>query len=77
MTKRKIYHVTKCKGGGWDVKEAGTHRCTEHSATKQEAIVRGRKLAQKSGLGQLIVHKLNGRIQTEYTYGSDPKHSRG
>ena len=50
---------------------------TGHFKTKTEAVARGKELAKKPALGQLIVNKQDGKIQTEYTYGNDPKRSKG
>jgi len=74
---RKVYHVV-CDGGVWKVKleKHGTVRggvCL----TKALAISRAKVLGKNAMLGQVIVHKKNGMIQTEYTYGDDPKSSKG
>jgi hypothetical protein len=33
--------------------------------------------AAKADDGQLVIHKQNGRIQTEHTYGNDPRRRKG
>ena len=77
MPKRKVYHVTHNPGGGWDVKKEDGERPSGHFDTKDEAIDRGRELAKSGGLGQLKIHKQDGKIQTEYTYGKDPYPPKG
>ena len=72
MSKRKKYHVTPTGDGNWEVKKQGASRASAISETKAGAIDRGRKLAKGGGLGQLIIHKQDGKFQTEYTYGDDP-----
>jgi len=76
-SRRRVYHVTARPGGGWIVRAEGATRATSTHATKEEAVARGRELAKSSGLGQLIIHRKDGRIETEYTYGEDPRESPG
>ncbi len=75
--KRLVYHVLPQTKGGWDVKLEGKKAVESNHSTKQKAIVAGRKLAKRPALGQLKIHKLDGRIQTEYTYGADPSRTPG
>lgn len=48
---------------------------------KREAVRSARTMARivhsEGGLSQLVIHGTDGRIQTEYTYGADPKRSPG
>ncbi len=48
-----------------------------HFVTKDLAIMEGRSLARRSEPAQLVIFKKNGQIQTEYTYGKDPKRHPG
>ena len=41
------------------------------------AIARAKSTAQKNLPSQVIVHKADGEIQTEFTYGDDPKKKKG
>lgn len=69
---RKVYHVSPDQGG-WMVKaEGGSRKLSTHSH-KPEAVAAARERAQSDNLGQVIVHKKDGTIQTEYTYGADPR----
>jgi len=72
MPKRKTYHVIPRTDGGWNVKEENASRASSSHATKAEAIARAKELAKKQALGQVIIHKQDGTIQTEHTYGKDP-----
>ena len=45
--------------------------------TKAEAKARAKELAKKQVLGQVIIHKEDGTIQTEHTYGKDPYPPKG
>jgi len=72
MSDRKIHHVMPGSGGRWQVKGGGAQRATSLHETKAEALTRARELAKSLPLAQVIVHKQDGTIQTEYTYGEDP-----
>ena len=74
---RKTYHVVPLEKGGWAVKLEGAKNPSGRFDKKTEAIARGKELAKKPQLGALKVHKQDGKIQTEYTYGDDPKRSKG
>lgn len=77
MGNRKVYHVTKNKNEGWDVKKENASRATKNLDTKDEALKVAKELAKNADLGQVIVHKQDGKIQTEYTYGKDPYPPKG
>ena len=77
MSKRKTYHVIPNKEGGWNVKGQGASRASSTHETKSDAVKHGRELAKNQPLGQLIIHKQDGVIQTEYTYGQDPYPPKG
>lgn len=74
---RIVYHVVPdASAEKWLVtQENGSHR-TEH-ATKEEAVKEARKLAQKGPLGQIKVHRKDGNMEYESTYGDDPRRSPG
>ena len=73
---RKSYHVTP-SDDGWRVKRAGAARADSIHDHKPDAITRAKDLAQRGALGQVKVHRRDGEIQTEYTYGEDPRRFRG
>jgi len=72
MSNRKTFHVTPRADGGWNVRRENTSRASSIHDTKAEAINRAKELAKNQDLGQVIIHKKDGTIQTEYTYGKDP-----
>ncbi|RYZ93327.1 MAG: DUF2188 domain-containing protein [Proteobacteria bacterium] len=76
MSKRSTYHVVGQKGS-WDVKQAGAGYSVSHHASKEAAVATAKTFAKISGLGQVKIHGTDGKIQTEYTYGSDPRKSKG
>lgn len=73
MAKRRVIHVVFKKNvGKWELRGGdGTF------STKTRAVAAGKKQAKASGLGQLVIHKKTGGIQTEHTYGSDPRPTKG
>lgn len=76
MSNREKLHVVY-EDKQWKVRKEKARRASSAHPTKKEAIKRGRELAKESGLGQLIIHKKDGRIQKEYTYGKDPERYPG
>jgi hypothetical protein len=74
-TERVVYHVVpNSSGERWVVsQENGGHR-SEHD-TKEEAVEEARRLAQQAELGQIKVHKKDGNMEYESTYGEDPRRS--
>jgi hypothetical protein len=60
--------------GGWVVK-VGTDKTSHDTkqAAIQDAVARGRE----SGNAQVVIRKKDGSIQSERTYGNDPRRSKG
>jgi hypothetical protein len=74
---RKVYHVVY-QDEVWKVKqERGYTIANGKFDNKAEAVERAKEAAKRAKLGQVIVHKRDGKFQTEYTYGDDPKESKG
>lgn len=74
---RKKYHITPTKPEGWKIKGQGGSRAIKLFDTKEKAIKIGRKIAKSEQPSQLIIHKKDGTIQTEYTYSKDPHPPKG
>lgn len=74
---RKVYHVVPDPKGGWAVKEEKNKNPSVRTEKKTEAVAKAKELAKKAKLGQVIVHKKDGKIQIEYTYGEDPIKTKG
>ena len=74
---RAVYHVTPSPKGGWQLLKEGNARPVKKFERKVDAVAAGKILAKKPALGQIIIHKQDGKIQTEYTYGDDPRRSKG
>jgi hypothetical protein len=73
---RKRYHVVP-EQGDWKLELEGGGRASGVFDTKGAAVERGIELARSQGHSQLIIHKQDGTIQEERTYGSDPFPPRG
>jgi hemerythrin superfamily protein len=71
-----VYHVKPAAGGGWRAEKRGSSRAVATGDTKEEVVRRARERARAQG-GRLVIHKRDGRIQEERTYGRDPRRSRG
>jgi hypothetical protein len=71
MATRKTYHVTK-KDDVWRVAGENSQRADSLHSTKASAVERAKELAKAQPLGQVIIHKQDGKFQTEHTYGKDP-----
>lgn len=74
---RQVYHVVPSEKGKWRVEVEGNDTLGRSFKGKFDALVWAKKSAKASGLGQVIVHKKDGQIQAEYTYGSDPAEKVG
>lgn len=75
MAKRAVYHVVPADDL-WVVRLVGDS-VNEAANTKEAAIARAKQLAQRSVLSQVVIHRADGTIEKEYTYGEDPTRSPG
>ena len=76
MAKRTVVYVSPDKReGGWNVSESGGPKT--HIKTKEPAIDVATSIAKAAPLGQVKIQKENGHLQTEYTYGEDPRRRKG
>lgn len=77
MSSRKVVHVVPSSKGGWDVKQERKAEPVSHHNLKDRAIDKARSEAKADGPGQVRVHGKDGKIQTEWTYGNDPRDIKG
>ncbi len=75
---RTKFHITyDRKKEDWKIKrEKSTHVESAHP-TKAKAVGRGRQMAKVQRPSQIVIHKKDGTIQEERTYGNDPFPPRG
>lgn len=71
---RTVIHVVPNKGN-WSVKQDG--QVVSNHYKKETAVTNGTTVAKKQGNSQVVIHKKNGQIQTEHTYGNDPNPPEG
>ncbi len=74
---RKSFHVVKSPGRGWSVKAAGGKKASSTHTTQAAAQKAATKQAKSASKGQVVIHRSNGQIRTEHTYGSDPHPPKG
>jgi hypothetical protein len=58
------------------VKAEGNKNPSDNFKTKMAAVDRGKELAKRAPICQIKIHRQDGKIQTEHTYGEDPKKYR-
>lgn len=78
MAKRQVFHSSPSKEG-WKVTQSGKTLSTHDTQKQSEAaaIAAGRKAEASGGKGQAVLHKSDGTIREERTYGQDPERSKG
>ncbi|WP_082654051.1 DUF2188 domain-containing protein [Bradyrhizobium pachyrhizi] len=78
MAKRQVFHSVP-KGNGWAVEQNGkvisNHRT--QAASEAAAVKAGHRAQDQGGLGQAVMHKADGTIREERTYGDDPRNIKG
>ena len=75
MPARKRMTISTAKGGGWTLNLGGGQ--DRQFKTKAEAVRAGAREGRASGHAQLTIKGRNGRIQSERTYGADPRRTKG
>jgi hypothetical protein len=74
-TDRTVYHVVpNSSAEKWLVTQENASFRREFE-TKEEAVDEARRLAKEAPLGQVKVHKKDGNMEYESTYGEDPRRS--
>jgi Uncharacterized protein conserved in bacteria (DUF2188) len=79
MASRQVYHSSHTTKDGWHVlldgKIVSKHKTQD--LAEQDAMQRARAVHDKGGLSQAVLHKTNGTLRTEHTYGKDPERHPG
>ncbi|HEX6913613.1 MAG TPA: DUF2188 domain-containing protein [Chitinophagaceae bacterium] len=72
---REVYHVVPdASGDRWVVSQENNELRREFDR-KEEAVDFARERARAAALGQIKVHKQDGNMEFESTYGEDPERS--
>jgi hypothetical protein len=66
----KAYHVVFGRGG-WKVSAEDVSREPSRHETKEAAVAEATQLARAADLGQVIVHGVDGSIESEHTFGEN------
>lgn len=74
MSKKNIHVVPN--GSTWAVRTEGNQRATTLASTQTAAIAAARDIAIQR-LGEVFIHRPDGRIRDRNSYGGDPKSSKG
>jgi Uncharacterized protein conserved in bacteria (DUF2188) len=74
---RDRFFVDAAGGGRWILIRKGQEQPVRSFRTKREAVKFGRDTARSRGYSQLVVKGRNHDIQTEWTYGKDPRRHPG
>ena len=77
MAQRIVYHVVPNDNKGWKVDEENRRGNSHQYKKKTEAVAFAKREAKKQPLSQVIIHRKDGNIQNEYTYGKDPFPPKG
>ncbi len=74
---RKVYHVLPNSDRSRWVVSRENSDFREEFDTKEEAVQAAKSRARDEQPSQVKVHKLDGKMEYESTYGDDPRSSRG
>ena len=76
MAKRQRLTVAPAKGkDGWVLNIADGGESSYR--TKDQAVKAGASKGRQNGHAQLMIKGRDGRVQSERTYGADPRRSKG
>jgi len=78
MAGRVVMHSIRTREG-WVVKsgEKVFSRHERQADAEKAATAEGRRLYQAGGLAQAVLHRADGQIREERTYGRDPERTPG
>lgn len=73
---KNIHTVHNSEKHRWENKAEGSSKPVSYHQTKENALNRGEKIAEKTHVEHFI-HGKNGKIQERNSYGNDPFPPRG
>lgn len=76
MAQKPTHHIVPSENG-WKVKGEGASRATSVHPTQADALAAATESARTRGQGSVVVHRPDGRIREERTFGQDPSKSKG
>jgi hypothetical protein len=72
MAKDTLYRV-KPVDGGFKVVDREGHSVSELMQAQADAVVHAKQLARRDGSAQIIVHRPDGSVASEFFYGRDER----
>lgn len=73
ISMRKTFHVVYDEDlEQWILTYTAADQAFSAHTTKDDAVQAGRELANNQQPSQLVIHKMDGTVQTEYNYGEEP-----
>lgn len=78
MTDREVFQSVMTSDG-WQVKQKGKVLSSHGTRDDNEAdaIRRAKAVHDRGGLAQVVLHRTDGQIREERTYGKDPERTPG
>lgn len=73
MAKKNTFHVRLTGSGDWEVRVEGGSNASSTHLTQGAAVTRARELAKEAVDGKVVIHRRDGAIKRELTYGLDPR----
>jgi len=73
---RFVLHIVP-NANGWEVKRQGSGETEWLVDNKDNAVNHAREMAKANQPSQIVIHTRDGRIETEHTYGADPRETPG
>ena len=75
---RTVYHVSPSSDGSrWVVSQENNDRFRQEFETKEAAVDAAKSRARGEEPSQVKVHRADGNMEYESTYGEDPRRTRG
>ena len=72
QSKEQVYRVMYDRNlPSWMIQMEGRERPLTRTTAKAEAVELALKLARSAELGHVLVHREDGSVETEHTYGED------
>ncbi|MFH1226998.1 MAG: DUF2188 domain-containing protein [Planctomycetota bacterium] len=72
MANRTVYYVVPFGNVGWAIKKEGNSEPIAIYSSKDTAVAIAVSMAKNNKPSQVKILGMDGKIQTEYTYGDDP-----
>lgn len=66
--KRAPLYRVRSIDGDWVVVDRDDNRVSDRMRTQTDAVLHAKELARRDGIGQIVVHDLEGRVMSEFFY---------